>query len=64
MYRQPTVGTGLMGLGRRPGHRHSVESLSRRAGAHCADGHGCADDHALSIPKARLVPMVALYLRI
>jgi hypothetical protein len=41
----------------RPGCQHSVE-LSR--GNDCADGLGCANAHAISMPTAKLVPTVAV----
>jgi hypothetical protein len=63
------VGIGLMGLGRRPGRRHSVELLLRRAGA-ILRAHAlftvptvmAADGHAISMPTAKLVPTAILYL--
>jgi hypothetical protein len=46
-----------IGLGRRPGRRHSVELCRFND---CADGLGYADGYAVSMPTAKLVPTVAV----
>jgi hypothetical protein len=46
-----------LGLVRRSGRRHSVEPCR---GNDCADGLGCADGHAVSMPTAKLMPTVAV----